>query len=407
MRLHRIAYVVESVLSPRDYTRFGLGEMVSNGIEVSVIDVTSISQLRIPQDRKHYDAVHDIDLHIAPTASDLAGLTPILKQADLIASIVGSGGPTTRNLPVLRWISRSGTPYMVFANAAFPGFNRFIGEKGKGHMRALDILKRLAKKQISPVNSALARLPMSWLGVRSPDYAVFGGRQSRRANRMVTGRSHAIFAHSFDYQFFQNLRETIGDVEDTAVFIDEFLPWHRDLAMRGQAAPMEAEAYFAWLRGLFDRIERTHGLEVMIAACPRADYGDDCQLFGDRRIIFNATARCIGESRLVIAHRSTAIGYAVMFAKPVLLVAPTEVYNHINHRIPIDAFGQSLGTDVQVANSPDEIDLESPFYFNEDAYDRYMEDYVKVPESPDLPMWQIIGRHLSAHTGDASKEKSS
>jgi hypothetical protein len=227
------------------------------------------------------------------------------------------------------------------------------------------------------------------LGVRPPDYVVYGGRRCA-GGRVVGPQSTIIWAHALDYDNFLAVRAEGPFAASTAVFLDEFRPHHPDIAAMGYTTFVDPEGYYAQLRALFDRIERELELEVVIAASPRSDYDSRPDLFGGRRRHKNRTVHLVAASRLVLAHRSTAIGYAIMARKPVLQIATRDNYEHPSQKPYFDGFAETLGKPIQFYEEPAKVDLSVAFDLDGTRYDRYFEDYVKCKGTPDVPYWLIV-----------------
>jgi hypothetical protein len=157
------------------------------------------------------------------------------------------------------------------------------------------------------------------------------------------------------------------------------------------------ESFYPKLSRFLDRIEDELGLEVVIAGNPRADRKSGEQRYGPRRIEYHETVRLIAESRLVLAHRSTAIGYAVMFRRPVMLLATHNMYEHWMQRPVMDAFAESLGKEIQFIDEPDSVDLDNALEWNDEYYDRYMEAHVKMKGTPDAPYWETVIAEMERH----------
>lgn len=228
--------------------------------------------------------------------------------------------------------NRIDTPYVVLYDSAVP--------RDTMSSTAQDGLPKLASylawrlRQNGVMASLGQRLKTVLPGasrMKPADFSVFGGRRSARTVFPVGESTTPIWAHAKDYDLYMEAAAKRHETKDVAVFIDEYLPYHRDLQAFGNRSPMEAATYYSLLRRLFDRVESELGLRVVIAACPRADYHDKPGLFGDRKIGYFQTADLVASSRLVIAHCSTAINYAVLFRKPVLLTTTRAIFRS-HHR---------------------------------------------------------------------------
>jgi len=384
----RILYLIERPLDQRDYQRLGVAFMVARGNLVTVIDVGDLTSPDHHHDRSHYPKLADITIHCARNRIELAHLHDEAARADLVILFVGVSHFTPRNLAVHRFVARLGVPYLIQFSNAYPGWSRYNGQPGAWFQRLRDRIGRLG--EIRLLESLAARVPPHLAGVRAADFMVVGGKKCHGYGRLANGTTRYINAHAMDYELYrQTIAEGVEN-ENSAVFIDEFLPFHPDLAMMGTGAPMAAEPYFRCLRALFDRIEKELNIEVVVAACPRADYTDMPDVFGDRRVEYFATARLVAAARLVIAHRSTAINYAILSRKPVLLTATRETYRHTSQTPYFDGFRAALEKPIQFFDDAQAVDLGDVFAVDDAVYDRYVEDYIKQPDSPEAPYWQIV-----------------
>lgn len=110
--------------------------------------------------------------------------------------------------------------------------------------------------------------------------------------------------------------------EKYAVFLDIYLPFHSDLSLVGMR-PVNPETYYAELDRFFATVERKFGLEVIIAAHPKARYLND--EFRGRKIISEKTAVLVKDAEFVICHASTSVSYAVLYRKPVWTIYTDEM----------------------------------------------------------------------------------
>jgi len=151
---------------------------------------------------------------------------------------------------------------------------------------------------------------------------------------------------------------------------------------------------------VFDRIEKERGLRVVIAAHPRTAYGAAEDMFGDREIISGSTAELIATSRLIMAHTSTAIGFAVLFREPTMLLVTRDLYDRqVYEKYTYEGFSHALDTPLQFFDEPSSLEFQKPLEVNETCYEHYVNDYLRCRGAPDQPMWdtiwEAIGKHLN------------
>lgn len=86
-----------------------------------------------------------------------------------------------------------------------------------------------------------------------------------------------------------------------------------------------AEKYYAEINAIFDRIESSLGLEVIIAAHPRANIEISRKMYAGRRIVLGNTAKVVKSSKLVLFRFSNSIVFGVMAHKPIVLLCNQEI----------------------------------------------------------------------------------
>lgn len=388
-----VVYVFKQALSRRNHERYGIGFMRGRGHRVTVLDVGPFYRPPVRGERVGYDAFDGLDLQVIETGADLARAAEAFADAAVIFYMVSSQQLSRRDVPILRRIARSGRPYVVAMINAVPGMT--AADRATPPLAKLrETVGRLA--EIDPLNSIVARLPLPLLGIEPAAAVLYAGRRSRARSQMAGPTTRAIGVHAMDYDVFRELRGRVGEARDIAVFVDQNRPFSPDAVEYRARNRIDPDSYFAGLRRLFDGIEDRLGLRVVIAIHPRAAYADRPELFGGREIVAGETARLIGESRLVVLHQSTAVNFAVLFKKPVLIAASKELIGlQVWHKYWYGMMAERLGTRVRFMDDPDGLDLEGALAVDEAAYGAYVEDYIKEAGTPELPFWRIVTDELA------------
>lgn len=387
----KVVILTESALSERDFRRYGVGDVLARGCDVTVLDVSALVYPDVVQSAAPVARHERLTCRVIASAAAWTFEFDTLRRADIVFSMVGSTFVSASNLPVLRLLGRSGAPSLTISCNAQPHWS--LSRRGFGLHDWLGRLRRMR-----PVDSIVSRMPPGLLGVSRCDFIVYGGRRSRTPNVFVGPETVAVEAHAMDYDVMREALARARPKPRTAVFIDEYLPYHRDWAAQGIGPAMAAEPYRIRINALFDRIEAELGLRVVVAVCPRADYGDKPNFYGRREMIFGDTARAVAECELAIAHGSTAINYAVMRHKPVMLALTRDIYGHLPaHRMLYDALARELATPLRWFDDPQATDLSNAFAVDSAAYARFMADYVKSPVAADRPFWDIVTDAIERH----------
>ena len=200
--------------------------------------------------------------------------------------------------------------------------------------------------------------------------------------------TRTIRAHSFDYDIFLKLRgqECVGD---TAVFLDEYMPFHPDYVHQGIEPFSTAGEYYPQLCRIFARIEEKTGLKVVVAAHPRADYAShDRDYFEGRPVISGKSAELVRDCRMVILHASTAVGFAALFEKPMVFVT-TDSLDASRMGPFIKTMATGFGQKPLNADQEDYV-LERAPDVDVQACRQYVHRYIKTPGTPDIPCWEIF-----------------
>ncbi|MBI2889493.1 MAG: hypothetical protein HYY13_01795 [Nitrospirae bacterium] len=374
-----IVVLIHLPVMARDYVRFGLGYMAKRGCRVKVLDVADVLFPMLRHERGHYTQYRDIELEVVQGAWRAEDYERAVKNAWLAVPLV-SYGPRSHDLFV--GLSRSGTPYLDVRNCPLP-VEPAAGVSG-GH-------RTVSAPDIPD-------------GLRPADYVVYAGWKSIEQEFPVGPTTRAIWAHSQDYEAFRScLQDPAGSLTE-AVFLDEFLPSHPDLTALGLRLDIRPQEYYAALRSFLDMVESRLGLRVVVAADPKGEYRAREDWFGGREVVFNATPRLVRQARLVLAHRSTAIGCAVMARKPVLLFT-TRYLHRTHHRRYLDGFARALGKRLWYMEDPQSIEWDDVFNVDQEAYARFMRDYVKTEESPDLPLWEIVFNVLARESAQTTGKR--
>jgi hypothetical protein len=127
-----------------------------------------------------------------------------------------------------------------------------------------------------------------------------------------------------DYNQFLALNKEPNQDGNYIVFIDQYLPFHNDITLAG-ASHINAEKYYAALNALLDIMEKKYQCKVIVCAHPSAVKYSEYNYFNGRRIVYNETASRIKNAIGVIAGDSTALSFAVMAKRPILLIASDEI----------------------------------------------------------------------------------
>lgn len=193
-------------------------------------------------------------------------------------------------------------------------------------------------------------------GIRNFDVAFTAGTAARReakATRIVP-------INQIDYDDFlaapqANNRLVMGRY---AVYLDQFAPFHPDFAFLGIRKLIDPIHYYALLNAFFKRLEAAHGIEVVIAAHPKASYPRNP--FGGRKIFQASTLPLVRHCEFALATISTSISFAVLNQTPLIFFTTDEMielYRPLRHDVAPFHFARVLGRRCINLDRPSEDDL--------------------------------------------------
>ena len=238
----------------------------------------------------------------------------------------------------------------------------------------------------------LDRLLFTCKTINSPlkeiDIFFYCGENSRLHN----SAKRMIAINSFDYedvrQQLQPIPSELGS-KRFAVFLDQYYPYHPDVKIDGGKPPTPA-FYFESLNRLFNRIEQEIGLEVLIAAHPKAEYNN--HEFGARKLYKYRTAELVRASDLVIAHDSMAVSFAILYKRPIYFCYTSEFLKMGRSTMAM------MRKNAQELNCP-LIPLDNDYKLilpvvNDQAYSAYQYSYLTSRESENLSNIDILSNAL-------------
>jgi hypothetical protein len=237
------------------------------------------------------------------------------------------------------------------------------------------------------------KLPLRWLGVKSAGLILAAGGNCFNYRFPVSKRTEILQIHAFDYDLYLKERHLPKGAMSTAVFLDQFMPFHPDPILIGNEPFINADRYYKHLNAFFDLVETKSNLKVIIAAHPRSHYDKLPDYFRGRKCLKGETVGLIRECQLVIGHNTTALNFASLFYKPTIFITLSDLDNtwtgyHINE------MAKWFGKRPVVIDKIADIDLNSEFEVDRRQYDNYRKAYIKRDGTQDLPFWQVFADRL-------------
>ena len=374
----KIYFFIQSTFNHRDYKRFGFELLKSRGFELHVWDFTPMLDKKTYENFNPHDSIRNIYHKLIVNPSDFYKVSNRLNTNSTVVAYIGLK-PETKF--IFNYLNKNNISFGFCNLGELPIPPRSLLEK---------IISGLQKPTliISKLNLLFNRKITNNI---YPNFIVVGGEKSYNSHRYPKNSlTRLIESHAFDYDLYINeeSKESIPIVlDDYAVFLDEYVPYHPDYYSMNIKSDCSSEKYYPDLNRFFDTIESTFDIKVIIAAHPRSDYHNKNNPFNKRRCIINKTINLVKYSKFVISHASTATNYAVLYKKPLVFILSNQYSTRFNKLIQ---FHSSVfrKTAINIGNNSIVIDLDMSV--DEDLYKNYKQQYIKVLGTPEKSIWDIF-----------------
>ena len=226
--------------------------------------------------------------------------------------------------------------------------------------------------------------------VYQPQVSIVSGKESFLQSRA----RDKIYAHSMDYDIYLNLKKKSINKEPYVVFLDEDMANHPDYLLLNFKKPVEESKYFETLVKFFKKFESETKFKVKISVHPRSRTKHLEKYLKDFELYKGNTAELVKDSSMVLLHSSTSISYAILFEKSIIFLTSDELKKSwIGPRI----FNLSKVINSKLINMSDlnyNFDVKNLFNFDQNKYQEYKDQYLKYPNSPDIPLWEIFTKNI-------------
>ena len=196
-----------------------------------------------------------------------------------------------------------------------------------------------------------------------------------------------------DYdQYLINSKLNLKPLNQT-VFLDSNLTANSDIRLNG-LKKINPEKYFNALSRYFDLFEEKYQTEVIISAHPTSNYTNN--EFKGRKVTRLQTAKLVSQSKYVLSHHSTSVGYAVLNYKPINFLIIDEWLGEYEESTNIE-FSKSLGCkliNIDKISSVDEMTFNK---VDKNLYDDYKYNYIASKKTEGLLSGSIILNEFNKH----------
>jgi hypothetical protein len=210
-------------------------------------------------------------------------------------------------------------------------------------------------------------------------------------------KNNIIKAHSMDYDVYLKTKDIKSNENSKkyAVFLDQDMANHPDPIVLGIEREVDELKYYEVLTKFLKNFEKNSKLKVIISIHPKSRNKNLQNLLHGIEFSKENSATLVKNSSLTLLHDSTAISFAILFNKPTLFLTS----NHLNKT----QFGPRIKNVAKIVNSriinmdnflEKKISTEGMFQFDQSRYKDYLDQYLKIPNSPNLPIWEILSKQI-------------
>lgn len=395
MKFKRVIIIRDSPYSYWEEQRFGVHELQSSGLHVELWDVGPIFQPlgskesadppRLIRPRQYYHLNDFGDACGELTAHDLlifmCGFTSSNLRSHLRMWQIAS-----RSVASLSVVVQGGMPRLksIFRVENFNVFTRKI--LGLPYWIA-------AQFTHSPRGRVVRDAQRKILRLRALDYIWAGTTVSSVDPVLISEDTAITYIHNFDFDSILDIDSSLSKSRNVALYIDHMGYNHPDVFSLGYASMARDDSeFFSSLESAFKEIEDEYGLTVEIAAHPRAAKGSLVNCYPDRTIHHEQTLRELSSAKLVLlTSASTVVGAAAAFEVPMMGLTSRSFLKDFEAEIRL--ISQELDFPVL------EIDRKNCDWpearVNTNAYQKYVNSFLKLPNTSQQKFWQQVSGQIS------------
>lgn len=392
MKPTTICFMVPTPPTKTNYQQFGIELLESRGFQTLILDFTQILN---PDYSKKYQPPNLLDsINIVRFKTRNEFSVFLSNNRDIIvADFIGGSSET---LFIYRYFKKFCIQYINLSVGSIPA-PTILSSKGNLLLKKIAQLHRpkmVFQKLKSYLMKKIYAIPYYISGLQPPQYLLVDGYRHPNRPPLPDTKTQVIWAHTWDYDLYLENQNKPSEKSNYCVFIDDYLPFHPDFILFPQLAiSVNPDNYYNCSNRFFDYFEATFKMPVIIAAHPKSRYDLMPHYFPGREIKKDQTVNLISNSKCVLTMASTAINFAVLYRKPIIFLTMNELTKNYYGAL-ITAFAAEFNKKPININQDLATDIKNELLINEDSYNRYISNYIKTPNSPEKPFWDIVANQI-------------
>jgi hypothetical protein len=382
----KIIFIVHETFSKRDYERYKIQLLEKKGYVLEIWDICTLFK------KNYVNNYTPSDVYTGKKLFSFFELFQLKSALDDLTSteIVVCRIPYIFEYRVIfQYLSKKKIHYGFILLNHIPS----VKEQNKKTFRLKQLFSDISVGKIA--NFIFRKFDPKYFNIAMPSFLIVGGKKSIGHTKYPIGpNTKFIWAHAFDYDIFLENKKLNDEKNNKpyAVFLDEGVVNHPDFLHSNRESDATAEDYFPSINKFFENFEKKFNVVVKIAAHPRVDYGELPLIFTNRIEKEKSTIELIKNAKIIFAHASTAISWAVLYKKPIVFITSHVLNNRFQNLI--STFSKELKTKLVDMNNNNLLSSLRMYQFiDETSYKRYIELYIKTKGSQEKNTWEIFAEY--------------
>lgn len=383
----KIIFLIDAYFSKRDYDRFGLNILLKNNIEVYCWDLYKLRHNALSNNGIEKDVFSGKIKYRVFENFDELSKSYGLADAFLIDQRSGIYKEHTTC-----WFQERGAIIIKLDQGLMPSSSQFLSMFDYLIILRNKLLNNGLKKTLTDVVRYIVnRFIIDSSSKDCYDIKVCSGSVSKCSDGKFEIRSHAL-----DYDIFlQNCTER--ENHNQIVFLDSAMTGHPDDQKFSNPPACTEDVYYPLIRSFFDKVESQTGLSVIVSIHPRLVINDDViSNYGNREIVIGESFELIKGAKLILAHNSTAINFAVLQGVPLIIFTTNQIERKFYFFM--ESVSKILKIPrININNSYDNLDFFEIAQRPLSQYNKFVEKIIKVPGSPVQNSTEILIKGLKKY----------
>ncbi len=295
-----------------------------------------------------------------------------------------------KSLLIERFLYLAGGKKIFLQFGGIPQVNASFIEKLKFRLTNFNFLSIIKILRV-PINF-LSNLMIKILTVNPNIYFVPNKFWFKKYKKNKTTKN-VFKINDYEYEVFKNLKKK-ENKKNLIVFIDEMKesPYDHDLYWGfAYSFILDSEEYWKNIDSFLKKLQIKTKCDVVIAGAHRRRNRD---FPIKRKFIMNKTPELIQDSKLVVGHSSTALHYAILFKKPILLLDMYAFKNKHTDFLATKKFCELLGcTEIHLEKflkRNNEFKLKNILKVDNKKYNKFIKNFLKFENSYKITIWDKV-----------------